>query len=180
MVKHSRESMLSSRVDDIYISSRVDDIYIYIYIYISSRVDDIYIYIYIYIYRYPRSPCLQSIVSYVWCKTVFSREASVMEPWEVWSSLTIILTSSHKSRCFPYFFHLPLWDEVKITDREEHWRIRHLKEVVHMLGNSDLLSRPSIEKSTMIIQADIKSTMNWKTSIISLTSSFPSIFMGWS
>ena len=24
--------------------------------------------------------------------------------------------------------HLPLWDEVKISGREEHWRIRRLKE----------------------------------------------------
>ena len=30
--------------------------------------------------------------------------------------------------------HLPLWDEVKIIDKEEYWRIRCLKEAVHMLG----------------------------------------------
>ena len=24
--------------------------------------------------------------------------------------------------------HLPLWDKVKVIDRDEHWRIRHLKE----------------------------------------------------
>ena len=40
--------------------------------------------------------------------------------------------------------HLLLQDEVKIIDRE-HWRIMHLKELAHMLGYSDLLSRPSIE-----------------------------------
>ena len=27
--------------------------------------------------------------------------------------------------------HLPLWDEVKIIDREEHYRIRRLKESAH-------------------------------------------------
>ena len=41
--------------------------------------------------------------------------------------------------------HLPLWDEVKIIDREEHWRIKCLKESAHMLGFIDLLNRPSIE-----------------------------------
>ena len=30
--------------------------------------------------------------------------------------------------------HLPLWNEVKMTDREERWRIRCLKEVAHMLA----------------------------------------------
>ena len=44
--------------------------------------------------------------------------------------------------------HLLLWDEVEIIDREEHWRIRHFKESAHMLGYSDLLSRPSIEMNT--------------------------------
>ena len=45
--------------------------------------------------------------------------------------------------------HLPSWDKVKIIDREEHWRIRRLKESVHMLCYSDLLSRPSIEMNTI-------------------------------
>ena len=45
--------------------------------------------------------------------------------------------------------HLPLWDEVEIIYREEHWRIRRLKESEHMLGYSDLLSRPSIEMNTI-------------------------------
>ena len=45
--------------------------------------------------------------------------------------------------------HLPLWDKIKIIDREEHWRIRCLKESVHMLGYSNLLSRPSIEMNTI-------------------------------
>ena len=44
--------------------------------------------------------------------------------------------------------HLLLWDEVKIIDRAEHWRIRRLKESAHMLGYNDLLSRPSIEINT--------------------------------
>ena len=45
--------------------------------------------------------------------------------------------------------HLPLWDKVKITDREKHWRIRRLKKSVHMSGYNDLLSRPSIEMNTI-------------------------------
>ena len=36
--------------------------------------------------------------------------------------------------------HLPLWDDVKIIDSAEHWRIRHLKESAHMVGYNDLLS----------------------------------------
>ena len=44
--------------------------------------------------------------------------------------------------------HLPLWDKVEIIDRAEHWRIRRLKESAHMLGYSELLSRPSIELNT--------------------------------
>ena len=44
--------------------------------------------------------------------------------------------------------HLLLWDEVKIIDRAEHWRIRCLKESADMLGYNDLLSRPSIEMIT--------------------------------
>ena len=45
--------------------------------------------------------------------------------------------------------HPPLWDEVEIIDRDEHWIIRRLKESAHMLGNSDLLSIPSIEMNTV-------------------------------
>ena len=45
--------------------------------------------------------------------------------------------------------HLPLWDEVEIIDRAEHWRIKCLKESAHMVGNNDLLSRPSIEVNTI-------------------------------
>ena len=40
--------------------------------------------------------------------------------------------------------HLPLRDKVK-NNREEYWRIKHLKEAVLMLGYSDPLSRPNIE-----------------------------------
>ena len=36
--------------------------------------------------------------------------------------------------------HLPLCDQAKIIDREEHLKVRCLKEVVHMLGYSDQLS----------------------------------------
>ena len=42
--------------------------------------------------------------------------------------------------------HLPLWDKVKIIDKEEHWRIRHFKASTHMLAYSDLLNRPSIDE----------------------------------
>ena len=28
--------------------------------------------------------------------------------------------------------HLPLWDEVKIIDRKDHWRIRYFKEAACM------------------------------------------------
>ena len=45
--------------------------------------------------------------------------------------------------------HLPLWDEVRIIDREEHWKRRRLKESAHMIGCSGLLSRPSIEMTTI-------------------------------
>ena len=45
--------------------------------------------------------------------------------------------------------HLPLWDEVEIIYRAEHWRIRRLKESAHMLGHNDLLRRPGIELNTI-------------------------------
>ena len=45
--------------------------------------------------------------------------------------------------------HRPLWDEVEIIDRAEHWRIRHFKESAHMLGYNDLPNRPSIELNTI-------------------------------
>ena len=45
--------------------------------------------------------------------------------------------------------HLPLWDEVEIIDKAEHWRIRRLKESAHMLGCNYLLRRPSIELNTI-------------------------------
>ena len=45
--------------------------------------------------------------------------------------------------------HLPLWDEVEIIGKAEHWRIRRPKESAHMLGYNDLLSRPSTEMNTI-------------------------------
>ena len=42
-----------------------------------------------------------------------------------------------------------LWEKVEIIDRAEHSRIRHLKESAYILGNNDLLSRPSIELNTI-------------------------------
>ena len=45
--------------------------------------------------------------------------------------------------------HPPLWDKVKIIDREEHWRIRRLSDSAHMLDYSDLLGRSSIEMNTI-------------------------------
>lgn len=41
--------------------------------------------------------------------------------------------------------HQSPWTEGKILDKEEPWRVRHLKESVHMLDYENLLSRPSIE-----------------------------------
>ena len=32
---------------------------------------------------------------------------------------------------------LPLWDKVKIIDREDHWKSRRLKEAAQMLGYVD-------------------------------------------
>ena len=54
--------------------------------------------------------------------------------------------------------HLPLWNKVKIIDREGHWKRRRLKEAAHMLGHLDLLSRPSIEHNL--------GTNDWKDQII--------------
>ena len=45
--------------------------------------------------------------------------------------------------------HQPLWDKVKIIDREEHWKRRRLKEAAHMLGYVDLLRRLSIQMNTI-------------------------------
>ena len=58
--------------------------------------------------------------------------------------------------------YLPLWDKVEIIDRAGHWRIRRLKESAHMLGNNDLLSRPSIEMNT--IWKPIIKKARWKKS----------------
>ena len=63
--------------------------------------------------------------------------------------------------------HLPLRDEVEMIDREEHWRIRHLKESAHMLGYSDLLSRPNIEMNTIW---ELATTSKFSTSISSVDS----------
>ena len=46
--------------------------------------------------------------------------------------------------------NLALWDEVTKIDREEHWRIRYLKEAVNMLGYINLLSRINIKMNTII------------------------------
>ena len=39
---------------------------------------------------------------------------------------------------------LLLWNKIEIIDRDDHWRIRCLKVSANMLGNNDLLNRPSI------------------------------------
>ena len=52
-------------------------------------------------------------------------------------------------------------DEIEIIDREEHCRIRCLKEAAYMLGKSDLLSRPSIEMN-MIWELLIKKVRSKK------------------
>ena len=63
--------------------------------------------------------------------------------------------------------YLPLWDEVKIIDRAEYWRIRLLKESAHMLGYNNPLSRPSIELNTIwepiIKKARWKKNLNMST-----------------
>ena len=56
--------------------------------------------------------------------------------------------------------HLPLWDEVEIIDRAEHWRSRRLKESAHMLGYNDLLNRTSIQLNT--IWEPIIKQVRWK------------------
>lgn len=45
--------------------------------------------------------------------------------------------------------HQLLWNKVKLLDKEEHWRVRNLKESVHMVAYEDLLSRPSVEINTV-------------------------------
>ena len=45
--------------------------------------------------------------------------------------------------------HRPLWDQVEIIDKEQHWKIRKLKESAHMLDHKNLLSWPSIEINTI-------------------------------
>ena len=42
-----------------------------------------------------------------------------------------------------------VFDEVKIIDREELWRIKPLKKAVHMVAYCGLLSRTSIEMNTI-------------------------------
>ena len=42
------------------------------------------------------------------------------------------------------------WDEVKITDRKEHRRIRRLKEAAYILGNSKPVKLASIEMNTIL------------------------------
>ena len=44
--------------------------------------------------------------------------------------------------------HLPFWDKVKIIDRDEPWKISHLKERAHMCGYNDLLSGEIIVMNT--------------------------------
>ena len=43
----------------------------------------------------------------------------------------------------------PLRDQARIIDSEEYWKIRHLKDVALLLGNSNLLAKPSIEMNTI-------------------------------
>ena len=57
--------------------------------------------------------------------------------------------------------HLSLWGEVRIIDTKEHWKIRRLKEAVHMLGYRVLLSWPSIEMN-MIWEPIIKKRLDKK------------------
>lgn len=43
-----------------------------------------------------------------------------------------------------------LWNKVKILDREEHWRIKYLKESTHILDYDGLLSKPNIELNSIL------------------------------
>ena len=61
--------------------------------------------------------------------------------------------------------HLPFWDDVKIIDREELWRISCLKEAAYMLGDSELLSKPHIEMN--IQESILKKTKKNLLKIIS-------------
>ena len=46
--------------------------------------------------------------------------------------------------------HMPLWNDVKIIEQEEDWRMRRFKEAVHMLGYGKLFSRPSIKMNAIL------------------------------
>lgn len=41
--------------------------------------------------------------------------------------------------------HQQLWNEVKMLDKKEHWRVRLLKESERMLDYEDLHNKPSLE-----------------------------------
>lgn len=43
----------------------------------------------------------------------------------------------------------PMWNEVKIQYWEEHWIIRYLKELAHVLGQGVFFSRLSIDINTV-------------------------------
>ena len=45
--------------------------------------------------------------------------------------------------------HCPMWDHVEFIDKEHHRKIRKLNESAHMKGHKNLLSRLSIEISTV-------------------------------
>lgn len=42
----------------------------------------------------------------------------------------------------------PLWNELKIINKERHWRVRHLKVSDHMLGYEYLLTRRFVQINT--------------------------------
>ena len=47
--------------------------------------------------------------------------------------------------------HRPAWDETKIIGREQHWKIRKIKEAVHMALDANSISKPSAEISPIWI-----------------------------
>ena len=53
-------------------------------------------------------------------------------------------------------YYLPLWNEIKITQREKRWSIGCFIEAAHILGYSDLLSRLTIEIGTINQKGSIK------------------------
>ena len=46
-------------------------------------------------------------------------------------------------------YTVPILNYFKIIERKEHWRIRHLKGALYMLGYSERSSKPNIEMNVI-------------------------------